>query len=262
MKESDKTVLKEIEQGICVVTLNRPSRLNSMNGALVDQLRITFEEIETEKDVRVVILTAAGDRSFCVGADLKERKTMSDAEVSERIKSYKDAFGAITSLGKPVICAINGFAFGGGLEIALACDFRMASDTAVMGLTETHLGIIPAAGGTQRLARLVGPTVAKELIFGAVKMTAQEAKERGIISRVSKAEDLLSDAKVWAKRLAMAAPIALAQAKKAIDEGIELPLDAAIDLEALCYYTLIPTKDRIEGLHAFAEKRAPQWSGD
>lgn len=261
MKESDKTILKEIEDGICIVTLNRPARLNAMNGDLVDALKTTFEELNQANDVRVVILTAAGDRAFCVGADLKERKTMSDIEVSDRIKSYKIAFGAISKLNKPVICAINGFAFGGGLEIALACDFRVACDTAVLGLTETHLGIIPAAGGTQRLARLVGPTMAKELIFGAVKMSANDARERGVINRVSSVENLLSDCRDWAKQIAMAAPIALAQAKKAIDEGIELALDEAIDFEAACYATLIPTNDRLEGLHAFAEKRAPQWSG-
>ena len=261
MKESDKTILKKIEDGICVVTLNRPARLNAMNGELVEALRSTFEHIQDSNDIRVVILTASGDRAFCVGADLKERQTMSDIEVSERIKSYKIAFEAISKLNKPVICAINGFAFGGGLEIALACDFRIAGDTAVLGLTETRLGIIPAAGGTQRLARLVGPSMAKELIFGAVKMSADNAKDRGVVNRVVPMDQLLISAVDWAKQIAMAAPIALAQAKKAIDEGIELSLDDAIDLEAQCYATLIPTEDRLEGLHAFAEKRPPQWSG-
>lgn len=261
MKESDKIILKKTIDGVCIVTLNRPSRLNAMNGELVQKLGAMFEELEDSTEIRVVILTAAGDRAFCVGADLKERRTMSDTEVGDRIKSYKVAFGAISNLNKPVICAINGFAFGGGLEIALACDFRIACDTAVLGLIETHLGIIPAAGGTQRLARLVGPTMAKELIFGAVKMTAENAKEKGVISRVVARDELLSSAMNWAKQISMAAPIALAQAKKAIDKGIELSLDDAIDLEAQCYAVLIPTEDRLEGLHAFAEKRAPQWSG-
>ncbi len=258
MNESMKTI---VEKGIAILTLNRPSHLNAMNGGLVAELKQSFEKLNEDTSVRVIILTGAGDRAFCVGADLKERRTMSDLEVAERIRAYKFTFGRIATVAKPVICAINGFAFGGGLEIALACDFRIACQSAYLGLTETQLGIMPAAGGTQRLSRLVGPTMAKELIFGAVKMSADEALKRGIVNRVVPDEELLSAAVEWAKALSKAAPLAIAQAKKAIDEGITLPLDEAIDLEAACYGALIPSADRIEGLEAFAEKRAPQWNG-
>ena len=258
--DSEPAVLQQRIDDILLVTLNRPDQMNAMNGALVAGLESSFRAAATS-DVRAVVLTGAGGRAFCVGADLKERQTMSENEVAARLVAYRTAFDAIANLGKPVVCAINGYAFGGGLELALACDFRIAASTATVGLTELALGIIPGAGGTQRLARLIGATRAKELIFSAKRMSAADALDRGIVCRVSD-DDLIDDALAFAREFEQAAPIALAQAKRAIDRGIEKPLNEALEFESQCYAVTLSTDDRLEGLAAFKEKRKPVWRGE
>ena len=180
--ELDTDVLsKDIrDDGVCTLTLNRPDAMNSLNGDLVNLLWHEFYQLRHDDEVRVIVLTGAGDRAFCAGADLKERREMSEAQVRQRIDDYRGCFGAVERIPKPVICAINGYAFGGGLELALCADIRLVANETKVGLTETRLGIIPGAGGTQRLPRLIGASTAKELIFTGARVTGEEAADLGI----------------------------------------------------------------------------------
>jgi methylglutaconyl-CoA hydratase len=258
--ENSAVLLQDVQGGVATLTLHRPKRLNALDGELLESLVTAISEAERDIRVRVVVLTGAGQKAFCVGADLKERQTMSSEDVEERIRTYRRCFDALAGLSKPTICAINGFAFGGGLEIALATDIRLATADATMGLTELRLGIIPGAGGTQRLTRLVGPSRAKELIFSAARIGAQEAARFGIINKVAEG-DLLQETQALAESICRSAPIALAQAKRAIDQGVEMNLSAGLDWEAECYQVTIPTEDRLEGLEAFSQRRPPIWRG-
>lgn len=258
--KTSEVLLEELRpDGICVLTINRPDAMNSMNGELVEAFESTFAALDKDERVRVVILTAAGDRVFCAGADLKERKQMSEEQTSARIASYQRTFEVMSALSKPVICAINGHALGGGLEIALACDLRVAALEAQVGLTELRLGIIPGAGGTQRLARLIGPSKAKDLLFRAARLTGEEAVTWGVVNYAVPRSELLDFSLGLAQQIVRSAPIAVAQAKRAVDLGIDMPLPAAISFERECYALTIPTEDRLEGLAAFSEKRDPVW---
>ncbi len=262
MNVSQNTLTKSVdEHGVCTLIINRPEAMNSMNGELVHALADTFAALADQPEIRVIVLTAQGEKVFCAGADLKERKQMSDAEVSQRIRDYKTTFERIANVPKPVICAINGYAFGGGLEIALACDFRIVAQETSLGLTELGLGIIPGAGGTQRLPRLIGVSKAKELMFTARRLSGPEALEWGVVNRCVPRADLLAEAYAFAMEMVKSAPIALAQAKRAIDQGMQVDLAAGIQIEAECYAQVIPTEDRLEGLAAFAERRTPIWKG-
>ena len=259
--QSDTIVKHVDDEGICTVTLNRPDQLNAMNGELIDFLWHTFYELAYDDQVRVVILTGAGQKAFCVGADLKERKTMTPLQVRKRIDDYGKCFGAIEQCPKPVICAINGYAFGGGLEMALACDIRLMNSKTKIGLTELKLGIIPGAGGTQRLPRLIGPARAKQLIFTGERVDAQRAMHLGIVNEIAEPDALLDQARQLASKMLDSAPIALAQAKIAIDGGLQTDLQTGLMLESRAYAVTIPTEDRLEGLAAFAEKRKPNFQG-
>lgn len=247
---------------ICLLTVDRPDVYNCLNLETLQTLRRLIAEIALDKDIRVVIVTGAGDKAFCSGADLKERRTMSEQQVQLYIRTIRDAFSELEKLPKPVIAAINGLALGGGTELALACDLRVMSETAQMGLTETALGIIPGAGGTQRLPRLVGKGVAKELIFSARRVLPQEALAIGLVNRVVPADQLMESTLSLAQDIAANAPIALAQAKFAIDCGLEVDLASGLQIESNAYQLLIPTKDRLEGLEAFKEKRKPVYRGE
>lgn len=256
------TLTKEIdEDGICVVTLDRPEVMNALNGELVDWIWHTFYELAYEDEVRVVILTGAGEKAFCAGADLKERASMSELEVRKRIDDYGRSFGAVASLPKPVICAINGYAFGGGLELALAADLRIMAAETKVGLTELKLGIIPGAGGTQRLSRLIGASRAKELIFTGERCDAERALSLGVVNAIAPRAELLDEAKAMARRMLDSAPIALAQAKIAIDAGMQTDLATGLVIESRAYAVTVPTEDRIEGLAAFKERRKPSFKG-
>lgn len=186
---------------------------------------------------------------------------MSEVEVQQRLRDYRVAFRALETVNKPVICAINGYALGGGLEIALACDIRIVAEEAQVGLTELRLGIIPGAGGTQRLPRIVGVAKAKELIFRAARLSGSEAVAVGLASQAVPRANLLEAARSMAAEIAKSAPIALAQAKTAIANGTQVDLETGLELEAQAYGVTIATADRLEGLAAFAEKRAPSWQG-
>ncbi len=246
---------------IAVLTLNRPEVLNAFNYALLNALHEYVVKIQTSSDIRVVIITGAGEKAFSAGADLKERKTLTEEEVRRNIFKIGEVFNAVDSLPQPTIAAINGAAFGGGLELALACDFRIAQTESIMGLTETSLAIIPGAGGTQRLPRLIGEAKALELILMAKRVTAAEALSICLVYDVSRKEDLIGTSMKWAERMLVNGPLALKQAKFAIKQGMNADLQTGLRIEQKAYELLIPTDDRLEALAAFVEKRRPNFKG-
>jgi enoyl-CoA hydratase/carnithine racemase len=251
----------EEQDGILLLTLNRPEVMNSLNFALLHAIGDQVEAVRQRTDVRVVVITGAGEKAFCAGADLKERATLPPEKVKEFIHTIRDLFTSIEGLNKPVIAAVNGIALGGGTELALACDIRIASTAATMGLTETRLAIIPGGGGTQRLPRLIGKGKAKELIFTGRRVNADEALTIGLVNRVCPPTDLLDESRKMAQTICEAGPIAIEQAKHAINYGMETDLHTGLAIESNAYWTCIPTEDRLEGLAAFKEKRKPVYKG-
>lgn len=250
-----------LEDSIGLITLSRPEAANAMSVQLLHELSDTLDQINEDPAVRVVLLTGAGEKAFCAGADLKERKGMSDRQVKQIVQLIGATVAKVETLAQPVIAVLNGVAFGGGLELALACDLRIAATHVKLGLTETSLGIIPGAGGTQRLPRLIGLGKAKELIYTARRLNAKEAENYGIIEYVYEGHEVLDKAQQLALEMAKNAPLSLVQAKVAINQGVEVDLATGLKIESLAYSALIPTEDRLEGLLAFQEKRAPQYSG-
>jgi enoyl-CoA hydratase/carnithine racemase len=246
---------------VAFVTLDRPEAMNAFNYDLLVELAQITESIRINPDIRVVIFTGAGERAFSVGADLKERKTLTDLQVKRNIYKIGEVFSAIEQLPQPTIAMMNGFAFGGGMELALACDFRIAADTALMGLTETGLGIIPGAGGTQRLPRLIGEAKALELILTARRLTAAEALNYGFVTKIASSNDLAKETAAFAESILANGPIALQQAKFAIKQGMNVDLQTGLAIERKAYEITIPTEDRVEALNAFAEKRKPVFQG-
>jgi methylglutaconyl-CoA hydratase len=259
---ADALVLTQEKDNIITLTLNRPEARNALNRPLLEELRRELGKVAHRRDARAVILTGSGDKAFCAGADLRERMSMSDADVRMFIPLIRGAITDVERVGCPVIAAINGVAFGGGMEMALSADLRVASQDASMGLTETSLAIIPGAGGTQRLPRIVGLAKAKELIFTARRLTADEALAIGLVNRVVPAVEVLAAAQALAAEISKNGPIAVQQAKYAIDMGFGMPIDAGLAVEWKCYEQVLHTKDRTEGLKAFNEKRSPQYKGE
>ena len=264
----DDILLQErTEEGILILTLNRPEAMNCFNFDLLAALSETVREANFDTSLRCIVITgrSADDPkkvSFSTGADLKERRTLTPDQVRRFIFTIRDAFTAVEQVRAPVIAAINGFAFGGGLELALACDLRIAASNAVMGLTETSLAIIPGAGGSQRLPRIVGIARAKELIFTARRIDATTALGMGLVNRVVEPPELMPAALKLAREIAKNGPVGVAQAKFAINYGMETSLGVALPLESKAYEVTIPTKDRLEALAAFAEKRKPVFKGE
>ena len=258
---NENVLLVEKDSGVVTLTLNRPDVMNSLNFPLLHAIRDQIESFRFKPDVRVVIITAAGEKAFCAGADLKERATLSPDQVKEYIFTIRNLFTSIEQLNKAVIAAVNGIALGGGTELALACDIRIASANATMGLTETRLAIIPGAGGTQRLPRLVGRGKAKELIFTGQRIGAQEALRIGLINRICEPKDLLDECRKMAAMICEAGPVAIEQAKYAINYGLETDIHTGLAIESNAYWVCIPTEDRLEGLAAFKEKRKPIYKG-
>lgn len=252
----------EQENGIVTLTLNRPEVMNSLNFPLLHALKDQIDALRFKRDVRVVIITAAGEKAFCAGADLKERATLPPDKVREYIFTIRNLFTSIEALNKPVIAAVNGIALGGGTELSLACDIRIAATNATMGLTETRLAIIPGAGGTQRLPRLVGRGKAKELIFTGQRINAEEALKIGLVNKICDQKDLLDECKKMAAMICEAGPVAIEQAKYAINRGLETDIHTGLAIESNAYWVCIPTKDRLEGLAAFKEKRKPKYKGE
>jgi len=243
-------------------TLARPEVLNAMNRPLLQELAREVDTARSDRSLRCAIVTGAGEKAFSAGADLKERRGMTLEETREYVDLIRSTVDAVASLPFPTIAAVNGVAFGGGLELALACDLRVLAEHAQVGLTEVHVGIMPGAGGTQRLPRLVGLARAKQMIFAAARVPAVEALAMGLANRVVPSADLQATAMQLAAEIAANAPLAVRGAKRAIDTGFDAALDAGIDVEAAEYSRLLPTRDRLEGLAAFAEKRPPQYRGE
>ncbi|AST90512.1 enoyl-CoA hydratase-related protein [Sutcliffiella cohnii] len=251
-----------IENYIATVTLNRPDAMNAFNYDMLVNLGEVAETLRSNPEVRVVIITAAGEKAYSVGADLKERRTLSEQQVRRNVYKIGEVFSSIANLPQPTIAAINGFAFGGGMELLLACDFRVAVKDAKMGLTETSLAIIPGAGGTQRLPRIVGESKALELILTARRFTAEEASNWGLITRlVNERAELLEEAKSLAEEFTRNGPLAVQQAKFAIKQGMNVDLQTGLQIERKAYEVIIPTEDRVEALQAFQEKRPPVFKG-
>lgn len=253
-------VLKE-KNGIATLTLNRPNQANALSQGLLYAMHEHLYHLRFRDDIRVVIVTGAGEEAFCAGADLKERRGMDDNQVRQAVGLIRDIVEGVARLPMPTVAAVNGAAFGGGTELALACDVRIAAASAKLGLTETSLAIIPGAGGTQRLPRLVGLAKAKELIYTARRVDAQTALSLGLVNEVVPDGELEDRSNALAEEMARNGPIALRQAKFAIDHGFDLSLDAGLAVEGKAYELVIPTEDRQEALSAFAEKRKPVFRG-
>ncbi|VEF48738.1 enoyx-CoA hydratase/isomerase family [Bacillus freudenreichii] len=256
-----KNIRLDVQDFIATVTINRPDSLNAFNYETLCELGETAESLKTDRNVRLVIFKGAGKKAFSVGADLKERKTLSEQEVRRNVHKIGDVFHAIEKLPQPTIAAMNGHAFGGGMELALACDFRIAVKEAMMGLTETSLAIIPGAGGTQRLPRLIGEAKAMELILTAKRMTAEEAHTYGVITNIAEQEELMAKVMELATAILANGPIAVQQAKYAIKTGMNADLQTGLEIERKAYELTIPTEDRLEALQAFSEKRKPVYQG-
>ncbi|TCP29245.1 enoyl-CoA hydratase/carnithine racemase [Scopulibacillus darangshiensis] len=252
----------EINNHLAYVTLDRPEVLNCFDYSTLLELEEVVQTLHTSKDARVVVFTGAGEKAFSAGADLKERKQLNEQEVRRNVKKIGDVFSQIASLPQPTIAAVNGYAFGGGFELALACDFRIASSHAKLGLTETSWAIIPGAGGTQRLPRLIGQAKAMELVLTARKLSADKAKDYGILNEVVDKAELMSACTRLAEEMMQNGPIALQQAKFAIRNGMNVDLQTGLQIESKAYEMTIPTKDRVEALTAFNEKRPAQFKGE
>jgi methylglutaconyl-CoA hydratase len=247
---------------VVVVTLDRPERMNALSRSLVARFGEIGREVAALEDVQLVVVTGAGDKAFCAGADLKERAGMTAEEVRALLVAYETELGWLETIAVPTLAAINGAALGGGLELALLCDLRIASHHAVLGLPETSLGVIPGAGGTQRLPRLLGEARAKELILRAARLSAPEALILGLVNQVlPKSDEFLREVLSWADPILNGAPLAIRAALKAMRGASERDLREGLALERAAYEQCLGSEDRVEALTAFAEKRKPIFRG-
>ena len=249
-----QTIHYEKQDNIAIVTINRPEALNALNSTVITNLEQVVTTLENDRDIRCMILTGAG-RSFVAGADIGEMSTLTKAEGEAFGKKGNDVFRKLETFPIPVIAAVNGFALGGGCEISMSCDIRICSENAVFGQPEVGLGITPGFGGTQRLARIVGTGKAKEMIYGARNIKAEEAYRIGLVNNVYPAEELMPAAKKLASTIARNAPIAVRNCKRAINEGIQVDMDQAIVIEEKLFGSCFETCDQKEGMNAFLEKR-------
>jgi len=256
-----KYIIYEKSEGIATITLNRPEVLNAFSKEVADEVLQAVEDIRNDENVRVVILTGAGEKAFSAGADIKAMKGMNALKARELSLMGEKICNAFENLEKPVIAAINGYALGGGLETAMSCDIRIASENARMGQTEVNIGLVPGWGGTQRLTRLIGATKAKELIYTGKIIDAKTAEQLGIVNMVVSADKLKETVRQFALELAQKAPVALKVAKALINKGAEISLDAAIALEREGFGVAASTEDLQEGVSAFIEKRKPTFKG-
>lgn len=250
-----KTVLLEVKNGIGYITINRPEALNALSSQVLADLNEVLDQVEKSEEIRVVIVTGAGEKAFVAGADIKEMDLMSPIQAFEYMTFANDTFTRLSDLRQPTIAVINGYALGGGMELALSTDIRIGFEKTVVGFPEVGLGIIPGFAGTQRMSRLIGTSRAKELIFTARTVKGQEAYDLGILNKLVPAEELLSSAEELAAAIMKNAPLAVEKAKHVIQVGAELPLKNAIRLETEAEALLFSTEDKLEGMRAFVEKR-------
>ncbi|AET68084.1 enoyl-CoA hydratase/carnithine racemase [Desulfosporosinus orientis DSM 765] len=257
---SYETILVEIEEGIATITLNRPDVLNALNDKVFNELEEAATKLAADEAVRVVIITG-GEKVFAAGADISQMATSSAVEVATGGNPAQKAFINIENMPKPVIASISGFALGGGCELTLVADVRIAADNAQFGLPEIKLGIIPGAGGTQRLPRLIGIGRAKELIFSGAFIKADEALQIGLVNKVVPPDQLSAETQKMAKRFADQGAVALRLAKAAVNEGLRMDLEAGLEYEHKCFSLLFATEDQKEGMKAFMEKRPAKFQG-
>ena len=254
-------ILVEERGEVLWVTVNRPEVRNALSRAVNLRMQEVIRDIEHREDIHALVLTGAGDKAFCAGADLKERRGVPAAESASYINAIAGAINAWGDLRKPTICMMNGSAYGGGLELALACDFRICVEGAELGLTEVRLGIMPGAGGTQRLTRLVGEARAKELVLLGRRISAARAFEIGLVTQLVARDQLRATVDALIAELAGCAPLSVSCAKAAIERGHGRPLEDGLAIERECYEVTLFSEDRDEGLAAFAEGRPPKYLG-
>jgi len=254
-------LLVQRESGVAVLTVQRPHRLNALDASTLHDIGQAVLDFQQDESIRCLIVTGSGDKAFVAGADINEIARDTPEGARQRALRGQQVFDLIEQLGKPVIAAVNGFALGGGCELAMACTLRIAADSARFGQPEIDLGLIPGFAGTQRLARLVGKTKAMELILTGRQIAASEALDIGLINRVVPASDLMSEARTLAAELATKPPIAVRYAMAAINKGLEMPFAQACQLEASLFGMVTTTEDMREGTNAFLEKRKPEFKG-
>lgn len=263
MADWQTIALKEdcASDNVYILELNRPDAMNSLNTQMGLELIECLKEIQKKPDLRVLVLTGSGEKSFCAGADLKERKGMTNEQWKEQHDIFEEAYEQLRNFPFPTIAAVNGFALGGGMEMLLSCDLRYAAEHAQMGLPEVKLGIIPGVGGTQLLPRAIPVGLAKEFLFRGNKIPAPKALAAGILNGISAKEELLEDTLEIAKEIAANAPLSLKALKKSINTGLETDLNTALVIELDQYYKCANSEDRQEGILSFNEKRKPNWQG-
>lgn len=252
---------KEVnDNGVCIISLNR-NPVNALSFDLLYSLRITFENMINDKNIRIVIIQSKLNH-FSAGADLKERKIMSKEDAGKALDNFNDCFSTIESFPAPVICLINGYCLGGGAELSLACDFRIGSEDCLIGFPEVSIGIIPGAGGTQRLPKVIGLSNAKYWIYTAKKFNSKESLDYGFLNFISTKSDLLNKGMELANDILLNAPIAVKSSKKSINDGYNSNINDGLSVERLNYSISLNTKDRDEALEAFLNKRKPNWSNE
>ena len=256
-----ENILLEKKNAIAYVTVNRPKVLNALNMATMEELGAAFLDIRNDSSIRVAILTGAGEKAFVAGADIGELAKQNPVSGKEFAHRGQAVLDLIENLGKPVIACINGFALGGGCELALACSMRLASDNAKLGQPEVKLGIIPGYGGTQRLPRLVGKGIAMQMVLAGEMITAQEAHRIGLVNEVTAAAELIPRAEAVAAKIITNAPLAVQYAMEAVNKGMEMTLSEGLYLEAVLFAVACATEDKKEGTTAFLEKRAAVFKG-
>ncbi|WP_244833787.1 short-chain-enoyl-CoA hydratase [Clostridium sp. BJN0001] len=250
-----ENVILEKEGHLAIVTINRPKALNALNSQTLKDLDVVMDDLEKDTDIYAVILTGSGEKSFVAGADIAEMKDLDEKQGREFGILGNKVFRRIEKLDKPVIAAVNGFALGGGCEISMSCDIRIASETALFGQPEAGLGITPGFGGTQRLSRIVGLGKAKEMIYTAKNIKADEAYRIGLVNKVVPLENLMDEAKAMASKIMRNAPVAVKLCKDAINRGMQVDIDTAVNIESEDFGKCFATEDQKEGMSAFLERR-------
>jgi enoyl-CoA hydratase len=256
-----KNITFEYKEGVGILKINRPQVMNALNLETLDEISVGIKKLEDNKEVKVIVITGSGEKAFAAGADIAEMKEMSADEADEFASQGHRCMYEIENCTKPVIAAVNGFALGGGTELALACDFVYASENAKFGLPEVKLGIFPGFGGTQRLPRTVGVSRARELIFSGKTINAEDALKWGLVSKIASQADLMNEVMKVAKDIMNNGPLAVGLAKHSINSGVGTTFDKGLDLERQAFHKCFETEDRKEGMTAFLEKRKANFKG-